>query len=78
VCGGSGYSGRAALFEIIEITPKMQELMLKSPSTLEIEKLARKQGSRPMFDDGIDKVKLGVTTLSEVVRVVPPAPVPGK
>ena len=72
VCAGSGYHGRVALYEIIEITPEMQELMLGSPSTREIELLARKQGSDPMFADGMEKVKLGATSLSEVVRVVPP------
>lgn len=72
VCSGSGYNGRAALFEIIEVTAEMQELMLHSPSNQEIEKLARSQGSSPMFDDGIRKVKSGLTTLSEVIRVVSP------
>jgi type IV pilus assembly protein PilB len=72
VCSGSGYQGRSPLFEIIEITPEMQELMLHSPSTPQIEGLARKQGSKPMFDDGIEKVKQGVTTLFELLRVVPP------
>lgn len=72
VCSGSGYKGRTSLFEFIEITPEMQELILKSPATHEIEMLARSQGSLPMFADGIQKVKSGLTTLSEVVRVVPP------
>jgi type II secretory ATPase GspE/PulE/Tfp pilus assembly ATPase PilB-like protein len=72
VCNGSGFQGRSAIFEIIEVTPEVQELMLHTPSTLQIEQLARKQGSKPMFDDGIEKVKRGVTTLSEVLRVVPP------
>jgi type II secretory ATPase GspE/PulE/Tfp pilus assembly ATPase PilB-like protein len=72
VCAGSGFLGRSAIFEIIEVTPEMQELMLRSPSTLEIEQLARRQGSLPMFADGIEKVKNGVTTLAEVLRVVPP------
>lgn len=72
VCAGSGYHGRVALYEIIEVTPEMQELILHSPSTREIETLARKQGSDPMFSDGMDKVKLGATSLVEVVRVVPP------
>jgi type IV pilus assembly protein PilB len=71
VCAGSGYNGRVALFEIIEITPAMQELMLKSPSTREIEALARKEGSEPMLLDGIEKVKIGMTTINEVARVVP-------
>ncbi|MGF7228742.1 MAG: GspE/PulE family protein [Candidatus Saccharibacteria bacterium] len=72
VCSGSGYKGRIALFQFIEITPEMQELILKAPSTQEIEALARRQGSLPMFEDGIQKVRNGLTTLAEVVRVVPP------
>lgn len=72
VCGGSGYLGRIALFQFIEVTPRMQELILTSPSSQEIETLARKEGSLPMFDDGLQKVKNGMTTLSELVRVVPP------
>ncbi len=72
VCSGSGYQGRTAVFEMIEVTPEMQELMLHAPSNREIEELARKQGSRPMFEDGIDKVKRGMTTLAEVLRVVSP------
>lgn len=72
VCSGSGYQGRSALFEIISITPEMQELIIKSPSAQEISQLTRKQGSVPMFDDGVSKVKSGLTTLEEVLRVVEP------
>lgn len=72
VCSSSGFNGRIALFEIIEVTPEMQELLLHEPSNQQIEALARQQGSRAMFDDGIAKVKRGMTTLSEVLRVVPP------
>jgi type II secretory ATPase GspE/PulE/Tfp pilus assembly ATPase PilB-like protein len=72
VCSQSGYQGRTALFEMIEVTPEIQELLLHSPSTQEIEKIARAQGSKPMFDDGIAKVKRGITSLAEVLRVVPP------
>lgn len=72
VCSGSGFDGRIALFEIIEVTPEMQELLLHEPSTLEIEALARKQGSLPMFEDGMDKVRSGMTTIAEVLRVVSP------
>jgi type IV pilus assembly protein PilB len=72
VCSGSGYQGRTAVFEMIEITPEMQELMVRSPSTPQIERLARKQGSQPMFNDGIEKIKRGLTTITEVLRVVSP------
>jgi type II secretory ATPase GspE/PulE/Tfp pilus assembly ATPase PilB-like protein len=72
VCNDTGYAGRSALFEFIEVTPEMQDLIIENPSTREIETLARKQGGQPMFEDGISKVKSGVTTLEEVMRVVEP------
>jgi type II secretory ATPase GspE/PulE/Tfp pilus assembly ATPase PilB-like protein len=68
-CGGTGYHGRTALFELIRNTPEMQELVLRSPSTIEIWKLARKQGSVSLFEDGIEKVKSGLTSLDELLRV---------
>lgn len=72
-CSGTGFAGRTALYEIIPITPEMQELITKSPSNRDIEKLARAQGSLPMFEDGIAKVKNGTTTIAEVLRVVEPS-----
>lgn len=72
VCNGTGYTGRTALYELIPVTIEMQELIIKSPSGREIEQLARSQGSRPMFEDGVAKVKSGLTTIAEVLRVVEP------
>ncbi len=71
-CGYTGYKGRTAIFEFIPITPQMQNLILHSPSTQEIWKLARKEGSKSLFEDGIEKVKAGVTTLEELLRVAEP------
>jgi type II secretory ATPase GspE/PulE/Tfp pilus assembly ATPase PilB-like protein len=71
VCNGTGFDGRTAVFEIIEMTTEIQELVLEDPSTSEVWKLARKQGVQSMFEDGIEKVKEGVTTLEEVSRVIP-------
>lgn len=71
-CNGTGFNGRSALFQFIEVTPEMQDLIIENPSTREIEALARKQGSRPMFEDGIEKVKSGITTIAEVMRVAEP------
>jgi type II secretory ATPase GspE/PulE/Tfp pilus assembly ATPase PilB-like protein len=70
VCTGTGYDGRVALFEFVNMTPAMQELILTSPSTRDIAQLAIKQGDLPMFTDGIAKVKGGLTTIGEVLRVV--------
>lgn len=71
-CGHTGYKGRTAIFEFIQITPDMQNLILRSPSTQEIWQLARKEGSRALFEDGVEKVKTGITTLEELLRVAEP------
>jgi type II secretory ATPase GspE/PulE/Tfp pilus assembly ATPase PilB-like protein len=72
ICHGTGYNGRIALFEIIRITPELQELILTNPSSLQVWQLAQRQGSRSMFEDGITKVLAGVTTIEEVIRVASP------
>ena len=71
-CNGTGYLGRVALFEFIELTPAMQELVVDTPTVHEIERLAKKEGMTTMFEDGVEKVKSGVTSLEELIRVVPP------
>lgn len=72
VCGGTGFKGRTALYEFIANTKELQELTLKRPSSQEVIKLVRKQGSRSLFQDGIEKVRSGVTTMDELLRVVQP------
>ena len=71
-CGGTGYKGRTAIFEFIQITPSMQELISKKPSSQEIWNKALEDGAESLFDDGILKVKNGITTLEELLRVAEP------
>ena len=71
VCSGTGYNGRIGVFEFIKITSDLQDLISKTPSTKEVDALVKTQGFKTMFEDGIDKVKLGITTLEELLRVVP-------
>lgn len=71
-CGFSGYQGRTAITEIIQITPELQDLIIKNPSSQMIAALAREQGARSMFEDGIEKAKAGQTTLSELLRIAAP------
>ncbi len=71
-CGGSGFSGRTAIFEFIKMSPEMEALTLEHPSGSQVAALAKKQGSRSMFEDGIDKVLSGTTTIAELLRVVQP------
>ena len=71
-CNHIGYSGRVAIYEFIQITREMQDLILTNPSTQQIWDLAKKQGSRSLFEDGLDKVKRGLTTLEELLRLASP------
>lgn len=71
-CNGTGFKGRTAIFEIIGITPEMEDMILTNPTTKQIWQLALKNGSKTLFEDGLDKVKSGQTTLDELLRVVQP------
>ena len=71
-CNGTGYKGRVALYEYITITPELRDLFLHNPSTKEIWDLAVQQGADTLFHDGLDKVRQGITTMEEVLRVAPP------
>ncbi len=72
VCGYTGYKGRTSIYEVIKITPTLQELIVKSPSAQEIWNLARKEGAKSVFEDGLEKVKNGLTSIEELVRIAPP------
>jgi type IV pilus assembly protein PilB len=64
-----GYKGRVAIFEIIAVTPQIQELISKSVSAQELEKVALNQGMLLMKQDGYLKVLAGISTIDEVLRV---------
>jgi type IV pilus assembly protein PilB len=68
-CNYSGYSGRTGIFEVIRMTPALKEALQRQASGSEIWQIARKDGSTSMFEDGINKVKNGVTTMEELARV---------
>lgn len=75
-CGGIGYSGRIAIHELLEITPEVENLIVKSASSGEIQVVARKNGMLSLFEDGFEKVKTGVTTMEELLRVASPPDAP--
>jgi general secretion pathway protein E len=68
-CFQTGYRGRMGIFEIMDITDKMQNLILKSFDAFQIKNLAIEEGMTTLRHDGIDKVLQGVTTIEEVLRV---------
>jgi len=71
-CGNTGYSGRIGIHELLVITPEMEELITARASSTDINDLARKQGMKLMFEDGLEKAKSGVTTVEELSRVTAP------
>jgi len=68
-CNGTGYKGRIAIAEIMEITPKIEQLIQKKASVSDFERAARADGMVPMHEDGMDKVRAGITSKEEVMRV---------
>lgn len=64
-----GYKGRMGLYEVFDVTPEIQQLILKRSTSSEIQKMAIQQGMVSMRQDGYLKALEGLTTLSEVDRV---------
>jgi len=71
-CSNTGYRGRIGIFEFLTTSPELQDLIAKNPSTKEVTELVRSQGFKSMFEDGVEKVKSGMTTLEELLRVITP------
>lgn len=69
VCQNSGYSGRIGIFEIMPITESLREAINTHVDSDKITQIAIKEGMTTMLSDGIAKVKAGITTLEEVIRV---------
>ena len=65
-CKGSGYKGRVGIYEVMPITEALQNIILKSGSSLEIGKQAQREGVRDLRRSGLMKVKQGLTTIDEV------------
>ncbi len=71
-CGNSGVKGRIAIQEVLEVNDEIRELISNRASEQMIRKAAKRAGMRTMYEDGLDKAALGLTTLDEVLRVVSP------
>jgi general secretion pathway protein E len=69
VCSGTGYLGRVGIFELLPATPEICKLIVQRADANAIRSLGVSQGMRLLRDDGWQKVRDGVTTLAEVLRV---------
>jgi len=71
-CGGTGFRGRVGIYELLEMTPEIEELVIHRATSAEISEEARKQGMKLMFEDGFQKALSGLTTMEELMRVAAP------
>ncbi len=69
-CGGSGYRGRIGLYEVMTMTPEIQTMALERRPSEEIREVACSQGMVRLRDDGLLKVRMGRTSMSEIARVI--------
>src|ERR1700719_3486480 len=68
-CGGTGFRGRSAIHELLDLTDKIREMILEKRSTSEIKKAAREDGMRFLRESAVERVMEGVTTLREINKV---------
>jgi type II secretory ATPase GspE/PulE/Tfp pilus assembly ATPase PilB-like protein len=68
-CNFIGYRGQLGLFEMLKTTEEIERLLMERSSTGRIREAALKQGMTTLREDGIRKIKAGITTISEVLRV---------
>jgi type IV pilus assembly protein PilB len=69
ICNGSGYKGRIALYEVMPVVPEIKEMVLEGASADEIKKIAIKFGMKSLRMSGLTKVKEGITSIEEVLRI---------
>jgi type IV pilus assembly protein PilB len=68
-CSHSGYKGRIGLYEVMTMSDEVRQLALARAPAPEIAEVAVRQGMRLLRDDGLEKVRLGMTSIAEVTRV---------
>jgi type IV pilus assembly protein PilB len=70
ICGNSGFLGQVGIFEVLRVTDAIRSLLIRSVPVSEIRTEGIKEGMTTMFQDGLQKVERGITTLEEILRVV--------
>ncbi len=68
-CSGTGYHGRTAICELLDLTDRIREMIIDRRPTSEIKRAAREEGMVTLRESGMNKVKLGLTTLREINKV---------
>jgi type IV pilus assembly protein PilB len=68
-CSGTGYRGRIGIFQLLEMTERLEQLASEKASREEIERAAAAEGMRSLWDDGVAKIAAGLTSAEELARV---------
>ena len=68
-CNGTGYLGRIGIYEVMEITPTLRNIIAKSEGTEVLEKKAKEQGLRTLHENAAGYVRSGVTSISEMNKI---------
>ena len=68
-CSDRGYRGRTGIFELLVMTPRIQEMALQGTDSNQIKREARKFGMRTLREDGANRAMLGLTSAEEILRV---------
>ena len=68
-CSDTGYKGRVALYEVLLIKDNIKESILQGASAMELRELGRKNGMQTLREAGLQKIREGMTTVEEVLRV---------
>ena len=68
-CSGTGYMGRTAICELLDLSDAIREMILEKRPTSEIKKAAREEGMRFLRESAVERVMLGITTLREINKV---------
>jgi len=68
-CGGTGFRGRTAIHELLDLTDRIREMILDKRSTSEIKRMAREEGMTFLRESAVAKMRAGVTTLREINKV---------
>ncbi|HVO79449.1 MAG TPA: GspE/PulE family protein [Terriglobales bacterium] len=68
-CAGTGFRGRTAIHELLDLSDRIREMILAKKPTSEIRRAAREEGMRFLRESALDKVRAGLTTLKEINKV---------
>ena len=68
-CAGTGFRGRTAIHELLDLSDRIREMILLKKPTSEIRRAARDEGMRFLRESALDKVRIGLTTLKEINKV---------